>query len=141
MKPSDVTVDFGRPDPDSPPRSSSDFEEVPYPSNHWASSHQQEAHEELPLHYMNEDKARRRVVRGPDGAGSYYGSQEKDQLLQQYDDYEGKDVYNKARPPVSTRQSSGRLRHAPPPPPTSIVSLSSLCCATRSNIQPSILRQ
>ncbi|TFK36464.1 glycosyltransferase family 39 protein [Crucibulum laeve] len=114
MKPSAVAIDFGAPDIDSPPRSSFEFEEVPYPpehSNHWASARQEE---ELPLHYMSEEKARRRV-RGP-GPGAYELS-EKDHY-EDYDD-EGKDVYSKARP-TKARVGSGRLPQHPLPPPTSI---------------------
>ncbi|KAF8902816.1 hypothetical protein CPB84DRAFT_836063 [Gymnopilus junonius] len=80
MKPSAVAVDFGTSDPD-------DFEQIPYPhsssnitnptpitANTWTSI---DRDEELPLHYMSEEKARRRVknppaVLGPvDGAGEY----------------------------------------------------------------------
>ncbi|KAF8889886.1 glycosyltransferase family 39 protein [Infundibulicybe gibba] len=111
MKPSAVAVDFGA---DPEPRSSSEFEEIPYPSNHWVPPQQEE---ELPLHYMSEEKARRRVVRGPSGNEDLF---EKHQYPpHNYDDDEGKDVYNKIRP-VKPFVGSGRPRQAPPPPPTSI---------------------
>jgi dolichyl-phosphate-mannose-protein mannosyltransferase len=69
--------------PDLSPRSSSDFEEVPYPPSHWASSRQEE---ELPLHYINEDKARRRVAKGSGVAGfdtieSGYGQEYDDECI------------------------------------------------------------
>jgi len=108
MRPPQVAIDFGTP-PGSPSRTSSDdFERVPYPPDH----HKSQQVEELPLHYMNEDKARRRgVVRGgPEPTGH-----------EVYDD-DGKDVYAKLRP-FKGRAGSGRLRRAPPPPPTTIVSI------------------
>ncbi|KAH0583383.1 hypothetical protein H2248_009010 [Termitomyces sp. 'cryptogamus'] len=109
MRPAQVAIDFGN-DSDTPPRSSSEFEEVPYPSssNNWP------APEELPLHYMSEEKARRRTVRGVhDNAPIYtdnghYG-----------DDDDGKDVYNKIRA-VQSRGGSGRPPPSPAPPATSI---------------------
>lgn len=107
-----VTLEFPS-DRDSPPRTSDDFEQVPYPPSHWSASHQQE---ELPLFSMNEEKARRRV---PKPAGAPFADQDRDF----YDD-EGKDVYNKPRA-FKAYQSSGRPRYPPIPPPTSIVS-----CAT-----------
>jgi dolichyl-phosphate-mannose-protein mannosyltransferase len=126
MRPPEVALELGTP-PGSPHRTSSDFEEIPYPSDHWATipPASSVATEELPLHYiMSEDKARRRVVRGPlESAG--FG----DHILEKYtsDEYddEGKDVYTKMKP-VRDRVGSGRLRHAPPPPVTSIVRLQSV---------------
>jgi hypothetical protein len=112
MRPPAVAVDFGTPDS---PRTSSDFEEVPYPSNHWASRQE----EELPLHYMNEDKARRRVAKSPGGAGGF--DTMATSQLEAYDD-DGKDVYNKMKPNTN-RVGSGRLRQGPPLPTTSIVCL------------------
>ncbi|RDB23014.1 Dolichyl-phosphate-mannose--protein mannosyltransferase 2 [Hypsizygus marmoreus] len=114
MRPSAVAVDFGTADSDTP-RTSSDFEEISYPSNYWSSSHQEE---ELPLHYMSEEKARRRTGRGgPEGAGIYDHLGEKSPQ-QEYDD-EGKDVYSKIRP-AKNRVGSGRLPQPPAPPPTTI---------------------
>lgn len=113
MRPA-VVVDFGAPDSDNPSRSSSEFEEIQYPSNHWGTSR---AEGELPLHYMSEDKARRRVVRSGEGAGIYDAPEKLP--YQGYDD-EGKDVYNKPRP-IQNRIGSGRLPQHPAPPATSIV--------------------
>jgi len=45
---------FGTSDPDAP----FEFEDIPYPSQHWSAVSREE---ELPLHYMSEEKARRRV--------------------------------------------------------------------------------
>ena len=75
--PAAIAVDFER-----EPRSSSDYEEIQA--------------QELPLHYMNEDKARRRVPKGPSSIG--YPSTDDIAARDAYDDDEGKDVYNKARP-------------------------------------------
>ncbi len=104
-----IAVDFGT-DPEF------EFEEVQYP-NHWSSSNREE---ELPLHYMSEEKARRRVKAGP--ATEEYEHIEKEHYAggQYYDD-SGKDVYSKAKP-TSARIGSGRLPQPPPPPPTSLVS-------------------
>lgn len=129
MKRSDIALNFGSP-PGSP-RTSSDFEEVNYPhstdsnspdhSLSWTAVPRRE--EELPLHYMNEDSARRRVVRPQGGSGLYaehYDAPSKHEAgYAEYDDG-GKDVYNKmkaARGPVG----SGRIHRPPPPPPTTIV--------------------
>jgi hypothetical protein len=51
-----ITVKNGTLDisPDLSACSSSNFKEVPYPPSHWVLSCQEE---ELPLHYMNKDKA------------------------------------------------------------------------------------
>ncbi|KAI0819094.1 glycosyltransferase family 39 protein [Irpex lacteus] len=117
--PDSISLDFGT--PEVSPRTSSDFEEIPYPqytqASHqhqtgWAAQPRRE--EELPLHYMNEETARRRVhaSRGPASTGFY------DEKQDQYDD-DGKDVYAKikaSRIPVS----SGRPRRPPAPPATSI---------------------
>jgi len=113
MRPPQVAIDFGTP-PASPNRTSSDdFERVPYPPDHYKSQQP----EELPLHYMNEDKARRRgpgvaVKSGPESSGH-----------EEYYDDDGKDVYAKMRP-TTGRMGSGRLRRLPPPPPTNIVCIS-----------------
>ena len=96
--PAAIAVDFER-----EPRSSSDYEEIQA--------------QELPLHYMNEDKARRRVPKGPSSIG--YPSTDDIAARDAYDDDEGKDVYNKARP--IPRLSSGRNRPIHQPPATSIV--------------------
>ncbi|TRM61270.1 glycosyltransferase family 39 protein [Schizophyllum amplum] len=94
--PAAIAVDFER-----EPRSSSEYEEI--------------QHQELPLHYMNEDKARRRVPKGPSSIG--YPSPES-AARDAYDDDEGKDVYNKVRP--LPRLGSGRNRPMHQPPATSI---------------------
>ncbi|KAJ7510283.1 glycosyltransferase family 39 protein [Mycena galericulata] len=110
MRPSGtVAVDFGPSDHDNP-RTSDDFEQVPYPPSHWSASHQEE---ELPLYSMSEEKARRRV---PKTAGVQPFASDFDR--DGYDD-EGKDVYNKPRS-FKAYHSSGRPRHPPAPPPTSI---------------------
>ena len=112
MRPPGVVLDIETTS-GSPPRTSSDFEEISYPLNHWATAHQEE---ELPLHYMNEDKARRRITRGPGSAVGHGGDKYA------YEDDEGKDVYSKARAGRhGVPAGSGRIRHAPPPPATSIV--------------------
>lgn len=119
MRPPQVALDFGTP-PGPPSATSSDeFERVPYPEEHtnWAATSHQE--EELPLHYMNEEKARRRV-RGPGAGGEYAGMAPMESGME-YDD-EGKDVYAKIRP-TKGRVGSGRLRRPTPPPPTSVVSV------------------
>ncbi|KAK7455307.1 Dolichyl-phosphate-mannose--protein mannosyltransferase 2 [Stygiomarasmius scandens] len=105
MQPSAVAVDFGG--DISPTRTSSDFEEINYPSHHDSG---------LPSYYM-EDKARRRTKGGVTVNGS---EEEKVPLVpqNQYYDDEGKDVYNK-RPPKG-RVGSGRMWQAPPPRPASL---------------------
>lgn len=114
MRPSEVALNLGTP-PGSPTRTSSEFEEVNYPSSHWSSQQQEE---ELPLHYMTEETARRRIKAGAaasnvtDGnfGGPGYG----------YDD-EGKDVYNKMKP-VKGPTLGGRPQRPAPPPATNLVS-------------------
>lgn len=125
--PDSISLDFGT--PEVSPRTSSDFEEIPYPQYTQASHHHQTGwaaqprrEEELPLHYMNEETARRRVhaSRGPASTGFY------DEKQDQYDD-DGKDVYAKikaSRIPVS----SGRPRRPPAPPATSIVRIAATNC-------------
>jgi len=118
--PAEVAVDFGTTDPDA----SFDFEHVPYPTNHhhhWSLSNREE---ELPLHYMSEEKARRRVVKGPTGPAGMGGEDHAHSQKEHYGDYyddQGKDVYNKIRP-GNARLGSGRLPQRPLPPPTSLVS-------------------
>ncbi len=87
-----IAVDFGT-DPEF------EFEEVQYP-NHWSSSNREE---ELPLHYMSEEKARRRVKAGP--ATEEYEHIEKEHYAggQYYDD-SGKDVYSKAKADFSSHR-------------------------------------
>lgn len=117
MKPSAVAVDFGTPDPDyNLPRSDSfGFEDVSYPTtHHWSVAHEEQ---QLPLYSMSEGEARRRVRTGATGVSGGFDSYEKEQ----YDDDEGKDVYNKPRA-AQRRISSGRVPQQHLPPPTSIVS-------------------
>ncbi|KAF8227100.1 glycosyltransferase family 39 protein [Tricholoma matsutake] len=115
MRPPAITVDFGASESDTQTRSSSEFEEIPYPSNHnWSASQNED---ELPLHYMTEEKARRRVVRGS-GSASVFGQANDGFGYADYDD-EGKDVYNKHRH-VQNRIGSGRLPQPLVPPPTTI---------------------
>lgn len=107
MKPSAIAVDIGS-DPDFP----SEYELIPYPTtnHHWPEQHQQ-----LPLHYMSEETARRRVkVAGGPTLGSPLPKKS-------YDDDGSKDAYLKPRPP-SARVTSGRLPQPHLPPPTSVVS-------------------
>lgn len=115
MKPHQIAITVDSP-PTTPPRTSSDFEEINYPSHSSASWSASRRDEELPLHYMTEDTAaRRRVPRGP-GAAVDAGYAQQNNW--EYDD-EGKDVYAKAGP---AKFSSGRVaRRAPPPPPTTFV--------------------
>jgi dolichyl-phosphate-mannose-protein mannosyltransferase len=118
MRPPAITVDFGAPDSDT--RSSSEFEEISYPPNYdWPASHHED---ELPLHYMTEEKARRRVVRGPGTAGTF-GPANDGFGPGGYADDEGKDVYNKPRH-VQNRLGSGRPPQPLAPPPTTIVRFS-----------------
>ena len=92
-----------------------EFEHNPYHSHHRSSVNREEG---LPLHYMSEDKTRRRVKAT---TVSVFDQQEKESYYGDYYDDEGKDVYSKLRP-KSSRLSSGRLPQLPLPPPTSIVS-------------------
>ena len=109
MKPSAVAVDI-----ESDPELLAEYNPISYPNTnlHWSDQHQQ-----LPLHYMSEDTARRRVKVS---AHDLYGVQVPKESYGEYDD-EGKDVYNKARH-TSARIGSGRLPQPPLPPPTSVVS-------------------
>lgn len=108
---SSSAFNLGTSDPDSP----FEFEHIPYPSQHWSSVNPEEG---LPLHYMSEDKTRRRVKAS---TVSTYDQQEKEPYYADYYDDEGKDVYSKLRP-KSSRLSSGRMPQPPLPPPTSVVS-------------------
>lgn len=114
MKPSAVAVDIGSSEPDLPPEYHDHLPSSYTTTNRWAEpSHQ------LPLHYMAEDTARRRV-RAPMSAGmSYEPDTPKEHYGDMYND-EGKDVYNKVRTPVA-RIGSGRMPQVHQPPPTSIV--------------------
>jgi hypothetical protein len=110
MRPSEVVLSPRT--PQDSPRTSSDFEEVNYPHN-WSSSH-----EELPLHYMNEDKARRRI---PIGSSAQVGYDDSSEPMEY--DGEGKDVYTKMKH-RHAGIGGGRPRRLPPPPPTSLVCVS-----------------
>lgn len=122
MKRSDsISLNFGT--PEVSPRTSSEFEEIHYPhhtsttaahTSSWPAASREK--EELPLHYMNEETARRRVRVTPGGNGVYDTHAE---VQDEYDD-EGKDVYAKMRT-AKVPVSSGRPRRPPPPPPTTIV--------------------
>lgn len=117
MKSDQVALNLGTP-PGSPPRTSSEFEEVAYPQpsppSHWAATKQDA---ELPLHYMSEESARRRV-RGQ--VGTEYGDHAEAHELEPLNDDEGKDVYNKIG---ATRPATygGRPRKPVHPPPSSLV--------------------
>lgn len=123
MRPPQVTVNFGTPPEGSTPRTSSEFEEVQYPTADTANwtSVSRSREEELPLHYMNEDKARRRVPRGPGSNGTFASLGDGPEV--EYDDYDdgGKEVYSKMKATARSTLGSGRIRRPPPPPPTSIV--------------------
>ncbi|KAI0950000.1 hypothetical protein AcV7_008603 [Taiwanofungus camphoratus] len=118
MKPSQITLNIGTP-PEGSPRTSSDFEEIQYPTTDSSWTLPSRREEELPLHYMNEETARRRVTRVPGGNGSY-GVQAEDSNTGYgvYDD-EGKEVYSKMRD-LRSPPGSGRPRRPPPPPPTTV---------------------
>ena len=117
QRPSQVALNLGYSPPASPTRTSSEYEEVNYPDNIYQTSHwssQQE--EELPLHYMTEETARRRVKAGSAGSNG------ADDLKHEYDYMdEGKDVYSKMKP-MKGPTLGGRLQRPPPPPPTNLVS-------------------
>lgn len=113
MSPS-AAFNFGTSDPDP----SFELKHIPYSSQHWPSINRDE---ELPLHYMSEEKARRRVKVASGSMLGEYDQQEKERYSEYYDD-EGKDVYSKIRPKGS-HLGSGRLPRPPLPPPTSVV-----CC-------------
>ncbi|KAJ2933739.1 hypothetical protein H1R20_g3356, partial [Candolleomyces eurysporus] len=118
-RPPAVAIDFGSPESDIQSTSSLEFEHVGHP-DHYHQHHHHRAEETLPLHYMSEEKARRRVRVGGAGGGTDADFNEKEQFeYQEYDDA-GKDVYNKPRPYNGTRISSGRLPAHPLPPPASI---------------------
>lgn len=119
-RPSQVALNLGYSPPGSPTRTSSEYEEVNYPENNYASqqphwSSQQE--EELPLHYMNEETAARRRVRAGGAAGN--GMDDLKPEISYGD--EGKDVYNKMRP-MKGPTLGGRPQRPAPPPATSLVS-------------------
>ena len=104
-----VAIDFGTTDSDTYSRTSSEFEEVPYPSYTTSAFHREE---ELPLHYMSEETARRRTVKtGMDGPPPY----EEKKPLDSWDD-DGKKLR-----PVNNRVGSGRLPQPLPPPATNLV--------------------
>lgn len=121
MKRSDsISLNFGT--PEVSPRTSSDFEEIHYP--HYASTatttttttaaHGARREEDLPLHYMGEETARRRVRATPGGNGVY------DSHAEGKDEYDDDNVYAKMRA-AKVPVSSGRPRRPPPPPATTIV--------------------
>lgn len=86
-------------------RSSSEFEEVNYPSG-FAEPYPTE---ELPLHYM-EDKQARRRIKGPGGSGI----PSKDEYSTAQPDDDGKDVYAKER--LLRRPMVAHVRRHPAPP-------------------------
>lgn len=93
----------------------SEYEQVSHQNTNY---HWSEQHQELPLHYMSEETARRRLK---PSVGEPYGSPVQKESFEDYDD-ESKDVYNKAKL-ISTRVSSGRPPQRPLSPPTSPVGL------------------
>lgn len=119
MRPAQVAVDLGAP---LSRRSSSDFEDLGYPSQYHTRSPYSSAHpdEELPSHYMQEETTRRRVPSGTGrahDAGGYYD--DGDRVESYYDD-EGKDVYSKMNA-SKTGLGGGRVRRPAAPPPSNLV--------------------
>jgi dolichyl-phosphate-mannose-protein mannosyltransferase len=113
-KPSEVVLELGTPPPGSPSRTSEEFEQVPYPANttstetHWGPS-RNVAEEELPLHYMDGDRARRRV-RPSTGVSHDDGGRRYDA---EYDD--DKELYHdKLRPVNIPRIGRSTQRSIPP---------------------------
>lgn len=108
----EVTLDIGTP-PRSP-RTSEEFEQIPHPSHSELPSTNRRSQwgyaveEELPLHYMNEDKARRRLR--PGGGGPH----ESEKLFEAPSDDEKDLFHNKARLAVAPRLP--RLVKKYPPP-------------------------
>ncbi len=146
MRPSgQVALDLGPPYEDGE-HSDSDFEQIPHPSHntHWAQhppAHAAPREEQLPLHYMSEEKARRRVTRGPGGNGVYADPiAEKGLDYDAFDDDEGKDVYSKMKVSKGGPISSGRPRRPPPPPPTTVVRrpLAHIVCSMHSLTTPAL---
>ena len=136
-RPSEIALNFGTPPGGNSPRTSSDFEEVSYPSistspethNTHLNNNWNTRQDELPLHYMSEDTARRRFAgRPPPLNGTFVGEgkEQSEKLLHEgyggpvQEDDGGKGVYNKMHA-VKSPLGSGRLRRPPPPPPTTIV--------------------
>ena len=118
QRPSQVALNLGYSPPPSPTRTSSEYEEVNYPESNLASSHWSSQHEEeLPLHYMTEETARRRVK-----AGGVPGVGLGDVKPEYSYNDEGKDVYSKMRP-MKGPTLGGRPQRPPPPPPTNLVRL------------------
>lgn len=119
-KSSEVALELGTP-PDSPLRTSEEFEQVPYPTNtsstegHWGPPRNL-VEEELPLHYMNEDKAARRRVRPNMGVLHESGSRKYEA---EYDDE--KELYHDKLRPVHIPRI-GRSMHRNLPP-TNLVSI------------------
>lgn len=114
IRPAQVAIDLGSP---ISRRSSSDFEDVGYPSQYHPRSPYESTHpeEELPSHYMQEETTRRR---GPRAAqvNEYYDEVQQESY---YDD-EGKDVYSKMSA-AKTGLGGGRVRRPPAPPPSNLV--------------------
>jgi dolichyl-phosphate-mannose-protein mannosyltransferase len=114
MKPSAITVDFGDSNIESPP--TSDFEEVQYPPAHSDRASANSNQHELPLHYMSEETARRRIP-----ASKTTSAPAQPNLGTSHDILDdSKEKYRAHNP---------RLRYAPPPPPTTIVR--DICSQTR----------
>ncbi|KAF8584112.1 glycosyltransferase family 39 protein [Ramaria rubella] len=112
-KPREVTLELGTP-PGSPLRTSEEFEQVQYPANttstetHWDPP-RDIVEEELPLHYMNEEKARRRVR--PNASAAYENG------ARHYDgDYvDDKELYHDKLRTVNIPRIVRGLRRNPPP--------------------------
>lgn len=111
----EVTLDIGT--PSGSPRTSEEFEQIPrLPHNELSLTNRRgqwgHVEEELPLHYMNEDKARRRLR---PGAG---GPLEQEKIFEAPSDDDKDLFHNKTRPAVTPRPSRIVKKY---PPPTNLV--------------------
>ena len=129
-KPSEIALELGSP-PGSPSRISEEFEQVPYPINttsvdttsYWGPP-RNVVEEELPLHYMNEDKARRRVRPGAgssqEGGGRHFDADYND---------DGKELYHDKLRPANIPRIGRSIRRAPPPTNLVSIALTNLLCS------------
>ncbi|KIJ44250.1 glycosyltransferase family 39 protein [Sphaerobolus stellatus SS14] len=119
-KPADIALDLGTP-PGSG-RTSEEYEQVAYPAHStanesfWGPPRQQAAEEELPLHYMNDERARRRVKPGAPTSREN-GDQQYEEA---YHDEKGL-LGDKARPVHIPRVSKNIRRNPPATNPTEFI--------------------
>lgn len=112
-KPTEIALELGTP-PGSR-RTSEEFEQVSYPANStfndtlWGPSHRHVIEEELPLHYMNDERARRRVKGGA-------GSSREDGEQQYEAEYDEKASFHDKARVVSIPRIARNMRRNPPPP-------------------------